>query len=284
MGEKHKDSLIVACDGFSPSELPISLASRQCLDASRKTFFIDMDRSISRIISECNEKNDDATADVTVEPKKTEYTATQKEEQTQEREIYSDELLKTKKRVEIFPFGMVFSNYVKYLKYTFSFKRTTGHKFRLLTEFFTAFVILFSALDGFYNFSAAFQGASIVLGLLAITTIVFAVVMAINLLREKSARIKMEKKLGKQPRHKYIRAGSWAGANILLVLGIAFVFDVDSVSLVASLIVWGLYLAYFSFCSKNCNKISIFKKFIFPKTILLILPIVVTVVSILIFG
>ena len=179
---------------------------------------------------------------------------------------------------------MVFSNYVKYLKYTFSFKRTTGHKFRLLTEFFTAFVILFSALDGFYNFSAAFQGASIVLGLLAITTIVFAVVMAINLLREKSARIKMEKKLGKQPRHKYVRAGSWAGANILLVLGIAFVFDVDSVSLVASLIVWGLYLAYFSFCSKNCNKISIFKKIIFPKTILLILPIVVTVVSILIFG
>lgn len=51
-GEKHKESLIVACDGFSPSELPKTLSSRQCLDAKRKTFFLDLDRCIKRIVRE----------------------------------------------------------------------------------------------------------------------------------------------------------------------------------------------------------------------------------------
>ena len=51
-GDKHSEALIVACDGFSPSELPTILSSRQCLDAKRKTFFLDLDKCIERIIQE----------------------------------------------------------------------------------------------------------------------------------------------------------------------------------------------------------------------------------------
>lgn len=51
-GEKHHDALLVACSGFSPNELPKILSSRQCFDARRKTFFIDLDKSIKRIIQE----------------------------------------------------------------------------------------------------------------------------------------------------------------------------------------------------------------------------------------
>lgn len=54
-GEKHQESLIVACDGFSPSELPTILSSRQCLDAKRKTFYSDLDKCIRRIIQESSE-------------------------------------------------------------------------------------------------------------------------------------------------------------------------------------------------------------------------------------
>lgn len=52
LGEKHSEALIVACDGFAPSELPTILSSRQCLDAKRKTFFLDLDKCIKRIIQE----------------------------------------------------------------------------------------------------------------------------------------------------------------------------------------------------------------------------------------
>ena len=52
-GEKHPEALLVACDGFSPSELPHALASRQCFDASRRTFFGDLDKCIERIMAEC---------------------------------------------------------------------------------------------------------------------------------------------------------------------------------------------------------------------------------------
>lgn len=52
LGEKHSEALIVACDGFAPSELPTVLSSRQCLDAKRKTFFLDLDKCIKRIIQE----------------------------------------------------------------------------------------------------------------------------------------------------------------------------------------------------------------------------------------
>ena len=49
-GEKHPEALLVACEGFSPSELPHVLSSRQCFDASRRTFFGDLDKCIERIM------------------------------------------------------------------------------------------------------------------------------------------------------------------------------------------------------------------------------------------
>ena len=52
VGEKHPEALLVACEGFSPSELPSALASRQCFDAGRKTFFGDLDHCIERIMKE----------------------------------------------------------------------------------------------------------------------------------------------------------------------------------------------------------------------------------------
>ena len=60
--EKHPKSLLVACEGFSPSELPHVLSSRQCFDASRRTFFGDLDKCIERIM-EVSDKD-------TVVPKK----------------------------------------------------------------------------------------------------------------------------------------------------------------------------------------------------------------------
>lgn len=54
-GEKHPEALLVACDGFSPSELPSALALRQCFDANRKTFFGDLDHCIERIMGECRQ-------------------------------------------------------------------------------------------------------------------------------------------------------------------------------------------------------------------------------------
>ncbi len=56
LGEKHQESLIVACKGFSPSELPTILSSRQCLDAKRMTFLSDLDKCIKRIIQESPEQ------------------------------------------------------------------------------------------------------------------------------------------------------------------------------------------------------------------------------------
>ena len=51
-GEKHQEALLIACDGFSPNELPTILSSKQCFDAQRKTFFLDLDKCIKRIIQE----------------------------------------------------------------------------------------------------------------------------------------------------------------------------------------------------------------------------------------
>lgn len=55
-GMKKTNSLIVACDGFSPSELPTTLSSMQCLDASRKTFFPDLDSEIKEVIGTAKQK------------------------------------------------------------------------------------------------------------------------------------------------------------------------------------------------------------------------------------
>lgn len=49
-GVKAQNSLIVAYDGFSPSELPSSLSSMQCLDASRRTYYQDLDNAIKVVL------------------------------------------------------------------------------------------------------------------------------------------------------------------------------------------------------------------------------------------
>ena len=49
-GEKKPESLLVACDGFSPSELPNMLSSRQCFNARDRSFYSDLDEMIEKII------------------------------------------------------------------------------------------------------------------------------------------------------------------------------------------------------------------------------------------
>ena len=76
-GEKDPRSLLVACDGFSPSELPHELASRQCFNANTKGFYSELDETLERLL--CKKKpapvtepifRDEATAEVKPEPKK----------------------------------------------------------------------------------------------------------------------------------------------------------------------------------------------------------------------
>ena len=52
-GEKRENSLIVACDGFSPNELPTLLSCRQCLNASKsnRNFYHDLDACIKKILA-----------------------------------------------------------------------------------------------------------------------------------------------------------------------------------------------------------------------------------------
>ena len=49
-GEKQPNSLLVACDGFSPGDLPRALSSMQCLNANQRSFYSDLDETIDRII------------------------------------------------------------------------------------------------------------------------------------------------------------------------------------------------------------------------------------------
>ncbi len=49
-GEKKPNSLIVACDGFSPNELPKVLSSMQCFDATSRSFYTDLDAVLKKII------------------------------------------------------------------------------------------------------------------------------------------------------------------------------------------------------------------------------------------
>lgn len=39
LGNKKNGSLLVVCDGFSPSNLPKLLASKQCFDATKRSFY-----------------------------------------------------------------------------------------------------------------------------------------------------------------------------------------------------------------------------------------------------
>ena len=56
-GEKKSNSLLVACDGFSPNELPKVLSTNQCLNAKSKNFYIDLDKAIKNIINEDSKDN-----------------------------------------------------------------------------------------------------------------------------------------------------------------------------------------------------------------------------------
>lgn len=49
-GKKVDDSLVVVCDGFSPSKLPSILSSRQCYNRSNITFFENLKDKVSSII------------------------------------------------------------------------------------------------------------------------------------------------------------------------------------------------------------------------------------------
>lgn len=49
-GEKKQGSLLVACDGFQPSALPTVLSSMQCLNASQKSFYSNLDDAIAMIL------------------------------------------------------------------------------------------------------------------------------------------------------------------------------------------------------------------------------------------
>ena len=52
IGEKHPNSLVVAYKGLDPTDLPIGLRSRQCIDASSITFLEDLKQHIEKIIRE----------------------------------------------------------------------------------------------------------------------------------------------------------------------------------------------------------------------------------------
>ena len=49
-GEKKPNSLLVACDGFSPSELPTALSAMQCINAAQKSFYSDIDQLVEKIL------------------------------------------------------------------------------------------------------------------------------------------------------------------------------------------------------------------------------------------
>ena len=51
-GQKKSNSLLVACEGFSPAELPESLSSVQALNALDRGFYSDLDAVVDRIIKE----------------------------------------------------------------------------------------------------------------------------------------------------------------------------------------------------------------------------------------
>lgn len=65
-GDKKQNSLIVACDGLSPSELPKALSSMQCLDATKRSFYEDLDKAIEKIT-----KIEEKTKELIVENKTT---------------------------------------------------------------------------------------------------------------------------------------------------------------------------------------------------------------------
>ena len=64
-GEKKEGSLLVACDGFSPNELPRALSSMQCFNANDRSFYSDLDEAIERLLR----KEEKAPVNVSSAPK-----------------------------------------------------------------------------------------------------------------------------------------------------------------------------------------------------------------------
>lgn len=56
-GSKRKESLLVVYKGFSPSELPTSLSTLQCMDASKMTFLGDLDNYVKSLLKEKNKNS-----------------------------------------------------------------------------------------------------------------------------------------------------------------------------------------------------------------------------------
>lgn len=85
-GEKKPNSLLVACDGFSPSELPRVLSSMQCLDATKRTFYGDLDAIIKKIIKgedkPQNSNNSTKSTNQAKHPKNKTSTKTKKKQTT----------------------------------------------------------------------------------------------------------------------------------------------------------------------------------------------------------
>ena len=59
-GEKQEGSLVTICDGFSPNELPHILATAQCFDATKRSFYGDLDKYVKKYVH--GEENPTATA------------------------------------------------------------------------------------------------------------------------------------------------------------------------------------------------------------------------------
>lgn len=53
--QKLRDSLVVAFSKMNPADLPRPLNSLQCMDADRKTFYLDLDKHIDTVISSSNQ-------------------------------------------------------------------------------------------------------------------------------------------------------------------------------------------------------------------------------------
>ena len=49
-GEKHEKAMVVVCKNMSPSDLPVGLRSRQCLNAGEMTFLEDLKRHIKGVV------------------------------------------------------------------------------------------------------------------------------------------------------------------------------------------------------------------------------------------
>ena len=123
-GEKKSGSLIVACDGFSPNELPKILSSKQCFDAKRRTFFPDLDKCIKRLMQESSER---ATPNTSAYP------------DTSRREVVSSELHEHVYKTKIVKATCVAKGYTIHqcdcgYEYRDSYTPLVDHKFKIIKE------------------------------------------------------------------------------------------------------------------------------------------------------